>query len=155
MENITKNLNTEIKTNTGNLEQVYIILKVYISNIIFSVEKSMFSILNNMNHQKNLSNDSIYEVLKPILSQYINNLESDNFNDYDINTFSKLDNLITIDNNKKIKIIEDLINLIHPFFDRSNFDIKNEQAYLQQIDEQVDMLFDINKIDILKKINNK
>jgi len=155
MNNIGKNLNTKIPTNTTNLEEVYNILKQYISNIIYSVEKSMFSILNNMNHQKNLNHDSIYELLKPMLSQYINNLESQVYNDYDLSTFSKLDNLTKIENNKKTKIIEYLINLIYPFFDRTNFNIDNEEVYLQQIDEQFDMLFDINKIDILKIINNK
>lgn len=155
MENITKNLNTEIKTNTGNLEEVYIIFKEYISNIIFSVEKSMFSILSKMNHQKNLNHDSIYELLKPMLSRYVKNLELGNFNEYDLTTFSKLDSLITIDNNKKTKIIEDLINLIYPFFNRNSFNINDEEIYLQQIDEQVDMLFDINKIDILKKLSSR
>ena len=154
--NILENLNANINFSISEKEKLYNIYKIYIENIIISVENVLYKQFSELKLLQNLntdhSEDTIYELIKLYLPTYMNNLETGDFNILDKKYIEDIKS-ICHKNNKEIKIIvENIINLTYPFIDRNILNIDVIASYISGIKEQLNEIFDINKIDIIKLI---
>lgn len=153
---ILENLNTTIETKLNDKENLFQKYKLYINNIIISIEKILYKLFTDLNILKNLNSkhteDTVEEYVKLYLIQYIKNLESGDFNILDTNCIEDIKKLTNKDNKSIILIVENIINLTYPFIDRNILDIEVIVSYISGIQEQLDEIFEINKIDIFKLI---
>jgi len=153
-DEILKNLNVNIDSQSGDKELLYGKYTEYAKSIILSTEQLLYKLFCELKIEKNLnsneSEETIHEYIKLYLCEYIKNLENGDLTPLDSKFIEEIKSIKNNDNKKIIIIIEEIINISYPFLDRSILRIDNIQIYISNISEQIHEIIEINKLDILK-----
>ena len=154
--NIVQNLNSEILNDSYDKEVLFENFKLYSMNIIISIEKIMYNLFTNLKIEKNLISDEseevLFEYIRIYLSEYFKNLENNKFLNLDTQYIENINKINKFENNKIINILESIINMSYPFLIRSKLDNSNITIYTNTINEQLNEIISINKIEIIKLI---
>lgn len=155
-ETILKNLDVNIETKLNEKENLFNIYKIYIKTIIIAIENLLYKQFSDLNILKNLNSEhtenTIYELIKLYLPKYINNLETGDFNILDKKYIEDIKVICHKNNKEIILIVENIINLTYPFIDRNILNIEVIDSYISGINEQIEEIFEINKVEIFKLI---
>ena len=150
-DTILKNINTSIKSNTNNdLENLFDIYKEYVINNVERIERVIFIVLKSVKLEANINHDYLSKYREHYISIIIHKLKNKNYTEYDIRIFKEIDTIKKTDN-KVLKIFE-IIKITYLCLIREYINIDN---YSDELVEQMNDIFNINKIKILKIINTK
>ena len=148
LENLNKN--EPIECNSSDKEIIYNHYVQYITKLIIAFEKLLFEMFES--HEKlslqNLAEDENEDLIlhysKFYFTKYITNLKNKSYTELDMFYYEK--------NISNVDIIEELINLSYPNLTRSELNVYNLQNYCESINEQLEEILQIYKLDIIKKL---
>ena len=143
-------INDVISTKKEELYNLYI---EYVGNLVLAFETSLFKICTIIKKKDNLNYNTVNELVTPLVTDFIKKLIENKIEDtYTIKTINRLIRMNDYNMNEIISIIKRILFLVYKNLRRDVLDITNSEKYIETVEDQINDIQNLNKLDILKII---